>query len=106
MSPYDTTQLKQDWSLMNPISCFIYIYVGIVCVCRLRVCDGLDWEARQKAKVEAREDEAESEEHGEGAVRRSLQSCREHAQRSGGYPEEHLHTAGVRLGAAHQQTCT
>lgn len=79
---------------------------GIVCVCvrRFRVCDRLDGEARQEAEVEAGEDEAEGEEHGEGAVRRSLQSCREHAQRGGGHPEEHLHTAGVSLGAAHQPT--
>ncbi len=37
-------------------------------VCRLRVCDGLDGEARQEAKVEAGEDEAEGEEHGTRAV--------------------------------------
>lgn len=35
---------------------------------RFRVCDGLDREARQEAEIEAGEDEAEGEEHGEGAV--------------------------------------
>lgn len=81
----------------------LYIYAAVVWL-RFRVCDGLDREAGQETEVEAGEDEAEGEEHGERAVWRSLQGCREHAQRGGGHPEEHLHSAGVGLGAAHQPT--
>lgn len=76
--------------------------------CRFRVCDWLDREERQEAQVQAGEDQAEGEEHGPRAVRRPLQSSGEHAQRGGGHPEEHLHTAGIGLGAAHEPpgTCT
>lgn len=85
------------------LSVFKLLFMGVH---RFRICDRLDREARQEAEIEAGEDKAEGEEHGERAVRRPLQSCREHAKRSGGHSEEHLHTAGVRLGAAHKQTGT
>lgn len=38
------------------------------CTSRLRVRDWLDGEARQEVEVEAGEDKAEGEEHGEGAI--------------------------------------